>query len=150
MSLNKKLLLKKETHQVQDFLEVISILKTNLTTKNCILLKGDLAAGKSTFVSEFCRSYGIETAASPTFALHHVYENSHIHIDHFDLYRLKDADEIETSGLWEVLAKSKVIAFIEWSERIDLDDIPLDCKIFEIQIEKISESSRLVSISSFN
>lgn len=150
MSLNKKLLLQKKTLQIHDFLEVISILKNNFGIKNCILLKGDLAAGKSTFVSEFCKDFGIETVASPTFALHHVYENSQVQIDHFDLYRLKDADEVETSGLWEVLAKPKVIAFIEWSERINVDDIPLDCKIFEIQIEKISESSRVVSVFSFN
>lgn len=150
MNLNKKLLLKKESHSIQDFKDVIVILKKSLATKNCILLKGDLAAGKSTFVSEFCRSFGIETAASPTFALHHVYENNQIQIDHFDLYRLKNADEIETSGLWEVLAKPKVIAFIEWSERIDTDDIPLDCKVFEIQLEKISESARKVSVFSFN
>ncbi|MBC7465378.1 MAG: tRNA (adenosine(37)-N6)-threonylcarbamoyltransferase complex ATPase subunit type 1 TsaE [Bdellovibrio sp.] len=150
MNSNKKIILKKEIESPQQLQEIVSFLKPLLQPKTCFLLTGDLAAGKTTFVRLFCESFQITGAASPTFALHHVYSNHDLIIDHFDLYRLQIAEEVETSGVWEVLARSKSLVFIEWPSRIDLQDLPLDLKIFEIIFEKISETKRIISVYEFN
>lgn len=150
MNLNKTLILEKEIESANQLSEVVQFLKPLLQEKTCILLHGDLAAGKTTFVSAFCKLFSLQAVASPTFALHHVYSNSDISIDHFDLYRLKDDSEIETAGLWEVFAKAKSLIFIEWPERINVQDIPLDYKIFSVEIKKLSETARRISLFSLN
>lgn len=150
MNSNKKLLLKKEIESVTQLQEIVSFLKPLLQPKTCFLLKGDLAAGKTTFVSQFAESYQMTGVASPTFALHHVYSSRDLTIDHFDLYRTQNSEEVDTSGVWEVLAKPKNLVFIEWPERIDSDDVSLDSKIFEIIFEKTSETKRIISVFSLN
>src|SRR5712691_9949050 len=82
-----------------------------------IALKGDLGAGKTSFARAFIRSRGaVEEVPSPTFTLVQVYELAGAAIWHFDLYRLKSADEA-----WELAiedAFSEGISLIEWPERL--------------------------------
>ncbi len=146
MSLNKKEIFYGNIHSLDDYGAIVNILKALFGTKTCILLKGNLAAGKTTLVQKICDSYGLQFVSSPTFSLHQVYSSEQITVDHFDLYRLQNADDIETSGLWDVLAKSKALVFIEWSERISAADLPPDFKIFEIEIIKLNDDQRSVRI----
>ncbi len=146
MSLNKKEIFYGNIHSLDDYGAIVKILKPLFGTKTCVLLKGNLAAGKTTLVQKICDSYGLQFVSSPTFSLHQVYSSEQITVDHFDLYRLQNADDIETSGLWDVLAKSKALIFIEWSERISATDLPPDFKIFEIEIIKLNDDQRSVRI----
>ncbi len=146
MSLNKKEIFYGNIRSVDDYGAIVKILKPLFGTKTCVLLKGNLAAGKTTLVQKICDSYGLQFVSSPTFSLHQVYSSEQITVDHFDLYRLQNADDIETSGLWDVLAKSKALIFIEWSERISATDLPPDFKIFEIEIIKLNDDQRSVRI----
>ncbi|MFZ3229180.1 MAG: tRNA (adenosine(37)-N6)-threonylcarbamoyltransferase complex ATPase subunit type 1 TsaE [Pseudobdellovibrio sp.] len=150
MNSHKELILKKDITNEDQFIEIVSSFKSSLnilnTAKVCFLLSGDLAAGKTTFVKIFCKSYGIENVSSPTFSLHHVYSNGDVQIDHFDLYRLNNESEIETSGVWETFEKPKSLVFIEWPERIDIKEIPMDYKIYEIKIQILTENNRSISI----
>lgn len=148
MPFNKNQLLVKEIFSESELSEVVLFLQPLLTDKSCIFLTGDLAAGKTTFVNYFCRSHGISDCASPTFALHHSYTGINQKIDHFDLYRLSTAEDVETTGLWDVLVQPKCLVFIEWSERINAEDIPLDFKLIEINFKKVSESGRLITLTS--
>ncbi len=56
-------------------------------SKNCrvILLRGDLASGKTTFVQEFARELGIHVdVTSPTFSVQNEYDKK---LYHYDIYQ---------------------------------------------------------------
>ena len=151
MNLNKTIFLETVINNPDDYTELISVLKTDLGhLPSCILLKGNLGAGKTTFIHQFCKTYGLNHVSSPTFSLHQSYQNSKIKIEHFDLYRLTTFEEIETSGLWEIVADlANTIIFIEWSERISYSDLPLDRRIYELEIHKLDETKRHFQLSRF-
>jgi tRNA threonylcarbamoyladenosine biosynthesis protein TsaE len=87
--------------------------------KNIILLFGDLGAGKTTFVREYCQSINIvNQVSSPSFLiLNTYYSKNNFQVNHFDLYRVKDIFELETIGFYECLNQSNSINFIEWPEK---------------------------------
>lgn len=154
MILNKVIIFNEKILKSSDLSKVVSCLSPLLDIKTCILLNGDLAAGKTTFVKLFCESYGLKNISSPTFSIHQVYKNEKITIDHFDLYRLQNSDEIETSGLWDVFSQQKGLVFIEWSERIPFSELPLDWKLFEVHLSKTdganNDLERNVVVSSYS
>ena len=77
--------------------------------KNIVLLKGDLGAGKTTFVKEFIQFMGgnKNQVDSPTFSL----------LYHFDLYRIGTPQEIEDIGFMEYIDFGD-LCFVEWPEKI--------------------------------
>ena len=129
--------------------KIVDFIKPLLLKKTCILLNGEMAAGKTSFVKSFCQSYNLENVTSPTFSLHHVYQNALITIDHFDLYRLNNSDEVETSGLWEALGKNDCLVLIEWPTKISTSSISLDCKLIELNFRKIDENTREVTLFTY-
>lgn len=96
-----------------------------IRSDDILLLVGDLGAGKTTFIrflTEILHSEGDSgKAASPTYALHHRYENLNKTwiLDHWDLYRVKNLSELDAAGFWEILEYEKTLVAIEWPERID-------------------------------
>ncbi len=88
-----------------------------------VALRGELGAGKTTFVQGFLQGLGIEdTAQSPTFTYLQIYENR---VYHFDLYRLRSEKEFLALGFEEFLHENKIV-LIEWPERIE-NLLPDDC-----------------------
>jgi N-acetylmuramate 1-kinase len=82
-----------------------------------LALSGDLGAGKSTLARALIRAIANDPeldVPSPTFTLVQSYE-LRILVSHFDLYRLKEPDELDELGLDEAAAQG--IALIEWPER---------------------------------
>ncbi len=54
-----------------------------------VLVRGELGAGKTTFVRAAARALGVsDPVTSPTFSIGHRYEGSHVTVSHLDLYRL--------------------------------------------------------------
>lgn len=82
---------------------------------DCLLLQGDLGAGKTAFARAFIQSFfpGAEVT-SPTFTLLQTYGEGDTAIAHFDLYRLKSAAELVEIGLDEALTQG--ITLVEWPE----------------------------------
>lgn len=108
------------------------------------MLDGDLAAGKTTFVSQVVELLGGDSkqVTSPTFSLHHVYRLGELTIDHMDLYRLENDHDLESSGFFEVVEEQDHLGFIEWSSRIGNDFFEnLNRDVFLIRIE-VRESER--------
>lgn len=83
---------------------------------DCILLKGQIGAGKSTLARAFIQArLGKDTEVpSPTFTLVQIYDDADCEIWHTDLYRLGDAQEAVELGLID--AMSEHICLIEWPE----------------------------------
>lgn len=87
-------------------------------SKDVLMLKGDLGAGKTAFARAFIRelTHPEMTVPSPTFTLVEIYEATIGPLWHFDLYRLKSSTEIWDLGIEEAFAYG--ITLLEWPERL--------------------------------
>ena len=82
-----------------------------------LALDGTLGMGKSVFCRAFIQSLvGQTEVPSPTFTLLQTYDAPDFEIYHFDLYRLKDPDEIFELGMEEAMYQG--VCLIEWPEKM--------------------------------
>ena len=88
-----------------------------------ILFHGEIGVGKTTFVRHLVNCLQINNhlnqteVTSPTFNLVNEYDVGIFKIEHYDLYRLKNSDEIKNIGLLE--NQKEILTLIEWPEKID-------------------------------
>lgn len=105
-----------------------------------VTLTGDLGAGKTALVSEFCHLLGsVDAVSSPTFAIINEYlteEESLIY--HIDLYRMKDLTEALNVGIEDYLYSGQW-CFIEWPGIVESIIHP---PYAAVSIETEGESSR--------
>jgi len=92
---------------------LVKELDSLITNKNIIvLLRGDLAAGKTTLVKEYLKFIDLDDeVTSPTFCLQNEYSSN---IFHYDMYN-KTLQEFISLGLLEEFEKPG-IHFVEWGE----------------------------------
>ena len=107
-----------------DHLQLISKkIADKITEKDCIFLIGEIGVGKTTFtrslINYFQRKEGVEQTEilSPTFNLLYEYDIKKIKIMHYDLYRIKNAKELNQLGIFNENVNS--IKIIEWPQLID-------------------------------
>lgn len=82
-----------------------------------IYLYGPLGAGKTTLARGFMRGMGYGAAVkSPTYTLIEPYEVGSRRLFHLDLYRIRDAEELNYLGLRE-LQDGNAVILVEWPER---------------------------------
>lgn len=80
-------------------------------------LFGTLGMGKSVLSRAFIQNFLGETdVPSPTFTLLQTYDAPEYEIYHFDLYRLKDPEEIFELGMEEAMYNG--VCLIEWPEKM--------------------------------
>ena len=114
---------------------------------NVITLKGTLGAGKTfltgCLINYMLKKYGIkeEKVVSPTFNIVKEYQLKDFSIYHFDLYRLKDKNELYELDIENAFENG--ISIIEWPEIAE--DIIYNI-LFQIEIEITGENSRIFKI----
>ena len=83
-----------------------------------VAFTGDLGAGKTAFVRGMAQGLGIpQRVTIPTFTIVNEYEGGRLPLFHFDMYRLRDADDLFDIG-WEDFLSRGGICAVEWSENI--------------------------------
>ena len=111
-----------------------------------VCLIGTLGAGKTRLVQAVAVACGMarDRVVSPTFTLCNEYPGSP-GIQHLDLYRLADEDELLELGIEEYFA-SPDLTFVEWADRFPDSLPPERC---EVQLDVTGETSRHVQIRAF-
>lgn len=110
----------------------------------CVLLIGNLGAGKTTFAKGVAEGLGAapaEEISSPTFALIHEHGGGLLY--HVDLYRLETEAEVASLGLEEILGRQAVVV-MEWAERFPR---LLPEERIEIRIETQGDETRRVEVT---
>ena len=108
-----------------EHLQLISkTIADHVSEKDCIFLIGEIGVGKTTFtrclINCFQKRQGVEQTQvlSPTFNLLYEYDIKKIKIMHYDLYRIKNAKELNQLGIFKENVNS--IKIIEWPQLIEV------------------------------
>lgn len=133
------------TIQLKELDQVVNELKARLKESKIFLFIGEMGAGKTTLIKEFCKSLGVEEDVnSPTYAIVNEYPSKAGLIYHFDLFRLKSTEEALDIGLENYLDSGN-ICLIEWPQHA----MNLLEEAIQIEIEKIDTNSRKFRIFKF-
>ncbi len=123
--------MEKQISSIQEWQQIADEIFPQLKHK-ILLLKGNLGAGKTTFTQFLLKKFESEDeVTSPTYSIVNEYHSPEGKIFHFDLYRLKNIDEVYDIGIDEYLDQSR-FCIIEWPE-IFQDE--LEDEYHEISIE---------------
>jgi tRNA threonylcarbamoyladenosine biosynthesis protein TsaE len=88
-----------------------------------ILLSGDLGVGKTEWVRGFVEAYlGDSRVFSPSYSVVNTYQKGRKRVYHVDLYRLRDGEDLESVGFWDLLREPSVI-LVEWADKADFESI---------------------------
>ena len=107
---------------IRELEKIADKIKKILSLGDVVFLYGEIGVGKTTFARLLINSFENEKklkkseVLSPTFNIVFEYEIKEFTIKHFDLYRLKNDNDIKNIGLFENLEES--ITLIEWPELI--------------------------------
>lgn len=84
-----------------------------------VALLGNLGAGKTVFAKGIAAGLDItDEITSPTFTLLKQYEGR-LKLNHFDLYRIEDEDELANMGFYDYLG-GEGVCVIEWADKASL------------------------------
>ena len=114
-----------------DHLSKISeIILKKLDKKDCLFLIGEIGVGKTTLtrylINNLQKQKGLSLTEvlSPTFNLLYEYEISDFKIMHYDLYRIKETEELKHLGIFS--EELDAVKIVEWP---DLIKTPLQDKL---------------------
>lgn len=134
--------MKKQTLTLDEVKNISDDITKNFTN-GVIILRGDLAAGKTTLTKNIVASLGLDDeVTSPTFSLQQCYGDR---VYHYDVYN-KGIDNFISMGMLEELEKDG-LHIVEWGDD-KLKDILVNAgfEVLEIDIKKIDDNKREYTI----
>ncbi len=136
-------MLQRVTHSAAETEAFAAELAKKLHAGDVIAFRGGMGAGKTAFTRGLATGLGVTgEVASPTFALVHEYAGNPPLI-HFDLYRVSDPDDLYTTGFYDYLDGSAILA-VEWSERLE-DFLPENAITVTLRI--LGEQEREITVT---
>jgi len=118
-----------------------------------VLLAGELAAGKTTFVRGLAHGLGgnPELVSSPSFVLLQSYDccgGGITVVHHVDLYRLaENVADLREIGLEETLSDPTAIVAVEWPKDTLAAWIPAEARVWRVAITTEDDGSRRIEIA---
>ncbi|MBP5632280.1 MAG: tRNA (adenosine(37)-N6)-threonylcarbamoyltransferase complex ATPase subunit type 1 TsaE [Clostridia bacterium] len=124
------------THSAGETAAAGKKLAATLRPGDVVLLNGELGAGKTHFTQGICEGLGIDAyAVSPTFTIVNEYRSGRSVLNHMDVYRLSDFDELIDIGFDDYLSGGG-ITVIEWADKFEeLSQLPE--RTFKVSIERV-------------
>ena len=107
-----------------------------------VAYRGGLGAGKTAFTRGLARGLGVgDSVTSPTYTIVNEYLGGRVPLFHFDMYRLRSAEDLFDIG-WDDYLERGGICAVEWSENVDeaMED-PV-----RVTIERLDEDRRRITI----
>lgn len=123
---------------LDDMDEVVSDVASHFQN-GVVILRGDLASGKTTLVKKIVAHLGIdEDVTSPTFSLQHTYTER---VFHYDIYN-HGLEHFMSLGMLEELEREG-LHFIEWGDDALVSLLrEAGINVMSVDIEKISDKKR--------
>ena len=113
-----------------------------LPAGSIVAYRGGLGAGKTAFTRGLARGLGVtDSVTSPTYTIVNEYLGGTMPLFHFDMYRLKSADDLFDIGWDDYLERGGVCA-VEWSENVDE---AMENPVY-VTIERLDENTRRITI----
>ena len=128
--------------------EFANNLSPKLKQGDIFFLYGEMGVGKTTFVKFLINNMQLRSkkelteVTSPTFNIMNEYDINGLLIKHYDLYRLKSADELEDLNIFD--ENDKAILLIEWPQIIKKEPNLVTKLYFEYENEY---QNRFIKIS---
>jgi tRNA threonylcarbamoyladenosine biosynthesis protein TsaE len=130
---------KRKIASLEDLRSFASEMATLRSDRLIVMLDGPMGAGKTQFTKFFLEALGSHETVSPSFAVHNSYETSRGLVHHFDLFRLENADDLESTGFWDLFLDQTAWVVIEWSEKLEQfglrGSLPMSWKQVHLQID---------------
>ncbi|MBE6933828.1 MAG: tRNA (adenosine(37)-N6)-threonylcarbamoyltransferase complex ATPase subunit type 1 TsaE [Ruminococcaceae bacterium] len=113
-----------------------------LTAGTVLAYRGDLGAGKTAFTRGLARGLGYtQQVTSPTYTIVNEYLGGRLPLFHFDMYRLRCAEELFDIG-WDDYLDRNGICAVEWSENVtNALENPIT-----VTIAKLDENTRHITV----
>ncbi len=106
-------------------------LADKLKSGNIVALIGDLGTGKTALTKYIAEGLDVkETITSPTFTIVQEYQDGRLPLYHFDVYRIKDVEEMFEIGYEEYFFGNGV-CIVEWADLIP-EIIPEDAIVIHL------------------
>ncbi len=106
-------------------------------TRAFIAMRGEMGVGKTAFTRGFASHFDIKGVKSPTYTVVNEYRGRR-NIYHFDMYRIKDSDDLYSIGYDDYIEKDGY-CICEWSENIEAD-LPNDC--ITVTISRLDDADK--------
>ena len=121
--------------------ELARCLAREFSDRQIVLLEGAMGAGKTQLVKFLLEEEVGADVCSPSFSIHNSYETAKGPVEHLDLFRLENEEDLESTGFWDLFSLPKAVILIEWSDRLADHTLPPNWTQFKLEIRTIESGT---------